>query len=370
MSKVLVTGGEGFIGSHTVDRLVSMGHDVVVLDNLERQVHNGKIPSFRNSKARYIRGDIRNKKSWLKALFGVEKVIHLAGAVGVGQSFWQTRKYVDVNIKGTATLFEIIATEKRIRHEIEKIVVASSKSLYGEGAYVCRNHGKIFPLQRPIEQLEKKTWEVKCPHCEEYLKPIGIPESKPAQNLNPYALSKYATELLAMEYSYALSIPTVAFRYFNVYGPRQSLSNPYTGVLAIFLSRLKNGNHPHIFEDGNQMRDFIYVEDIARYNCLALDNGEGVMNLGSGEPTSLNSIVSVMKDLLGSSVESFVPGEFRPGDNRHDYADVELLRKTFGKSEFVKLRQGLEALIEWGKDATAVDMFEKEERERGRYLSK
>ena len=191
MSKVLITGGAGFIGSHTVDELVNRGYEVVVLDNLERQVHQGKMPAYLNDKAKFIRGDIRFRKHWLKALKGVEYIIHLAGAVGVGQSFWQAKKYADVNASGTSLMYEIITTERAIRIDVRKVIVASSKSIYGEGSYACEEHGVNYPLPRPVDQLKRDEWEVRCPKCKRLVKPVGITEDKPAQNLSPYALSKY-----------------------------------------------------------------------------------------------------------------------------------------------------------------------------------
>lgn len=368
MSKVLVTGGLGFIGSYTVDRLVDLGHEVVILDNLERQVHFGKVPDYANKKAVYFNGDVRFKKHWIKALDGVEGVIHLAGAVGIGQSFWEARKYTDVNSGGTATLFEVLIKNNSISKNIKKIVVASSKSMYGEGAYRCQVHGIIFPKHRTVDQLKSSDWEIHCPECGRISTPIGISENKPPQNLNPYSLSKYSTEKLALDYSQVLGIPTVALRYFNVYGPRQSLSNPYTGVVAIFLSRLKNGKPPYLFEDGQQLRDYIYVEDVAKINVASLTKGDGAYNVGTGKPNSLLDVVSTLNTNLGKDIEPVVSGDYRPGDNRHDYADISRLLEEYGPLSFVKFESGLETLVEESLSVTALDMFEKEERERKKFL--
>ncbi len=369
MTKVLVTGGLGFIGSHTVDTLVDKGHDVVVLDNLERQVHMGKMPKHKNPHAKYILGDIRHRKYWLRALRDVNAIIHLAGAVGVGQSFWQARKYMDVNAGGTATMFDVLIHNSKLKSGIEKIVVASSKSLYGEGAYRCSVHGIQHPWQRPVSQMKRKEWEVKCPACGSDTVPVGISEEKPPQNLSPYALSKYAAERLAIDFSYALGIPTVALRYFNVYGPRQSLSNPYTGVIAIFLSRMKSGNRPYLFEDGMQMRDYVYVEDVARVNVASLTRGEGIYNVGNGKPVSLMDTVMHLNRAAGLSIAPFVSGEFRPGDNRHDFADIGRLTRDYGTIRFIKFEHGMKKLVEWGTDARARDLFEREETERRRFLA-
>jgi dTDP-L-rhamnose 4-epimerase len=366
---VLVTGGMGFIGSHTVDLLVKEGHEVRVLDNLERQVHQGRKPDYLNPDATYIVGDIRYRKHWLKALKGVDAVIHLAGAVGIGQSFWEAKKYSDVNVGGTAMLYEILTRERSIRNRIEKIVVAASKSSYGEGVYRCGSHGTFHPDQRPVSQLRKGEWEVKCPRCGRESTPVGITEDTPMQGLNPYSISKNAVELLAMGFSSALGIETAALRYFNVYGPRQSLSNPYTGVMAIFLTRLQSGNRPFLFEDGAQLRDYVYVEDVARVNVSALARGRGAVNVGTGRPTSLREVVRQLDDALGCGISPTLSGEFRPGDNRHDFADLRRFQETFGKLPLTPMSKGIRKLVEWSASAQVHDNFEKEERERKRFLS-
>ena len=368
MERVLVTGGLGFIGSHTVDRLVEEGYKVTVLDNLEKQVHLGNVPEYRNKNADYIFGDIRYRKHWIKALKGVDYIIHLAGAVGIGQSFWQGRKYMDVNVGGTATLFDILINNRSMTKDIRKIVVASSKSLYGEGTYRCEEHGKITPLPRNMEQLRSHQWEILCPVCGRPTSPIPTKEDKPPQNLNPYSLGKYATERMAMFYSDVLEIPSVALRYFNVYGPRQSLSNPYTGVVAIFLSRLKNNHPPVLFEDGKQMRDYIYVKDVADINVSSLTNGSGIYNVGTGKPNSLLDVISTLNRLLNTNIEPEITGDFRPGDNRHDFADTSRLISDYGIHGFTDFDHGMSALISESKSAEAKDMFEKEEIERKKFL--
>jgi dTDP-L-rhamnose 4-epimerase len=369
MTRVLVTGGQGFIGSHTVDRLVAEGYRVRSLDNLERQVHLGKRPDSPVRGVEYLRGDIRNSSHWRKALKGVESVIHLAGAVGVAQSFWQARKYVSVNSVGTATLFELLIRDPTLRKSVQKVVVASSKSLYGEGSYSCRTDGEVYPGVRPVDQLKRRDWEVRCPVCGKVVEPIAIREEKPAQNLSPYALSKYDAERLSLDYSYALSLPLVAFRYFNVYGPRQSLSNPYTGVLAIFLSRFLNGKAPVVFEDGRQSRDFVFVKDVARLNTQALSRGQGVYNLGSGRRLSLLEVLQSMKKELGTEIETEITEQFRVGDTRHDFADLTRLERDFGSTRFRLFAEGLKSLIEWSQQVDARDYFQRQERERRAYLS-
>lgn len=370
--KVLVTGGAGFIGSYTTDLLVGKGYEVRVLDNLEPQVHQSGMPDYLNDSIEFVSGDIQDKKMWKKALAGVDAVIHLAAMVGVGQSMYKPVKYLSVNTVGTGVMYETILENPAIKKQIQKIVVASSKSIYGEGAYNCKTHGILYPNHRTITQLEKKDWEVHCHICGEYVAPVGITEDKPAQNLSVYALSKYDAERIAIDFGTALDIPTIAFRYFNVYGPRQSLSNPYTGVIAIFLSRLKNGNPPVVYEDGNQVRDFIFIEDIAQANLLALEDKRDmvdVFNVGSGNPTSLNGILDILIELTGKEeISPEITQRFRVGDNRHDFSDISKIKKTFDFKQKCELKDGLEKLIEWAEKEKAVDKFKEAEEERIKYL--
>jgi len=368
--KVLITGGAGFIGSHTSDLLIKEGFKIRVFDNLEPQVHGGKKPEYLNPDVEFLHGDITNKDQWKKILDGVDAVIHLAGMVGIGQSMYQPVRYLNTNTIGTALMYEAILEDAKLRKSIRKIVVASSKSIYGEGAYKCKRHGVVYPQPRPTSQLENHDWEVHCPSCGEYVVPIGITEEKPVQNLSVYALSKYDTERLAIDFGNALGIATVAFRYFNVYGPRQSLNNPYTGVAAIFLSRVKNNNPPVIFEDGKQTRDFIFVEDIARANLLALEKADktDVYNVGSGAPITVAGVANIIIELLGSKVEPEIIEKFRPGDNRHDFADITKISKEMGFKPKWDLKKGFAELIKWSETQHAVDKFEQAEKERLKYF--
>ncbi len=265
-------------------------------------------------------------------------------------------------------MHKILTTERAIRTYIRKVIVASSKSIYGEGGYAWEEHGMIYPLPKPVDQLKYGEWEVRCPTCKRVVKPVGITKDKPAQNPSPYALSKYYTERLAMDYSTALGIPTVALRCFNAYGPRQSLSNPYTGVLAIFLSRIKNRRQPVVFEDGNQLSDFIYVKDIAKTNAIAIEKGEGVYNVGSGRAYSLLAVLQYMDKARKVDVEPHITRKYRPGDNRHDSADISLLRRDFGNMNLLKLEDGIRRLVNWASTSEAIYAFDMEEMERRRYL--
>lgn len=365
---VLVTGGAGFIGSHTVDLLVEKGYKVTVLDNLEKQVHNGK-PDYLNEKARYIWGDITSRKDALEGLKGADYLVHLAAMVGVGQSMYSPVRYARANTIGTSNLYEIILRNEKIRKRLKGIVVASSKSIYGEGSYECKSCGPVYPGLRPPGQLEKNDWEVRCPACGEHVKPVGIREDKPPQNLSIYALSKYDTERIAVDYGSALGIPTAALRYFNVYGPRQSLSNPYTGVAAIFISRIKNGNPPIISEDGKQLRDFIFVEDVAKANVLSLESWKsGVFNIGFGEPIGIGEIAKILIKIHGSKAEPFITNQYRIGDNRHDFSDISKARKELKFRPKTRRKEGLRKLVEWSEGQTAIDRYDSAAREFRRYF--
>jgi len=368
--KVLVTGGAGFIGSHTVDLLIDKGFDVVILDNLEPQVHGGQKPNYLNPKAKFVLGDTTNSETWKSVLNDVDAVIHLAAIVGVGQSMYQPVRYLDVNTIGTAKFYETLLKNPSIRKKIQKIIVASSMSIYGEGAYECKNCGVIYPPVRSKQQLKKKDWGIHCANCGEYAESIPTNENKPPLNLSTYALSKYNQEKISLNYGSVLNIPTVALRYFNVFGPRQSLSNPYTGVCAIFSSRIKNNNSPIIYEDGEQTRDFIYVEDVARANLLCLEKFNGVdsFNVGSGDSISILKVAETLIKLHGSNVKPKITEEFRSGDIRHAFGDVSKIKKMLGFSAKTSLKEGFKKLIEWSETQQASDKFEEAEKERMKYL--
>lgn len=368
METVLVTGGCGFIGGHVVDDLVKRGYEVKVIDKLEWQVHRRSPPKYINPKAHYFYGDMANRNLMENLLSQSDYVINLAGSVGAGQSFWESERYMQNNVVNTALMYDIILKKDEVRSKIKKIVVASSKSIYGEGAYKCETHGPFNPETRNRKQIENKEWEVRCPECGDEAFPIGVTEEKPPQVPNPYSLSKYAQEKLSLDYAYALGIPTVALRYFAVYGDRQSLINPYSGVIAIFLSRLKSGNPPILYEDGKMMRDFIYVGDAARITCDALTKGEGAYNVGTGRPSSIIELVNSIKREIGSDVEPKITGETRPGDNRHDFADMSSLFKDFGTYKFVDIPEGIHRLSNWSANEAYEDNFSQQEEERRRYV--
>jgi dTDP-L-rhamnose 4-epimerase len=361
--KILVTGGAGFIGSHLVDALVEKGHDVVIYDILEPQVHQkNKIPAYLNKRAEFIKSDVRDKDKLKEVVRNVDTVFHQAASVGVGQSMYQIEKYMDVNTFGTAKLLDILVNAE---HSVKKLVVASSMSVYGEGKYVCEVCGVVYPKLRPQEQLSAREWEMKCPKCGKEVKAAPTDEDKPLHPTSIYAISKRDQEEMSLVAGRAYGIPTVALRYFNVYGPRQSLSNPYTGVCAIFSSRIKNNDNPIIFEDGWQSRDFISVHDIVQANILVMNRNSAdyeVYNVGTGKPTSISEIAKVLINLYGKNLNPEIVNTYRSGDIRHCYADVSKISKIGFKTE-IELAQGMKELVQWGEEVEAKDKFEQAQEE-------
>jgi dTDP-L-rhamnose 4-epimerase len=360
--KILVTGGAGFIGSHVTDALIGAGHDVRVLDALVSQVHghsNG-IPKPRhlNPEAEFIHGDVGDADVLERALEDVEAVFHHAAEVGVGQSMYQIARYVQANTCATALLMQALAERRR---QIRKLVVASSMSIYGEGAYRCAQCGPVHPPLRTREQLLKHEWEVKCAHCGNTLEPQPTPETKPLFPGSVYAISKQDQEQLALVVGGAYGIPTVALRFWNVYGARQALSNPYTGVCAIFSARLLNHQPPMIFEDGNQVRDFVHISDVVRANLLALesDAADGqTINIGSGDRVSIREVARLLGEGLGCDIEPVITEKYREGDVRHSVPDLTRARTLLGYEAKVRLRAGIPELLEWVRSETATDQVE------------
>ena len=358
---ILVTGGMGFVGSYLVDELVQRGHRVRIFDNLDPQVHlNRELPDYANPHAEFIQGDIRDYDALKKALQGIEIIFHKAAAVGVGQSQYEIKKYVDVNTGGTANLLDILANNN---HTIEKLIVAASQTSYGEGLYTCPEHGTQHPGPRPDNQLKNAQWEHKCPLCGEDMPPAPVPENTERICHTIYAQTKTHQEDMVLNIGRAYKIPSVALRYFNIFGPRQSLSNPYTGVTAIFMSRLKNGKRPVIYEDGKQSRDFISVHDIVQANILAMEKSEGdyqAFNVGSGIGTSIKHIALTLSNILGTEhLAPDITGTYRQGDTRHSIADISHIKKTLGFEPSVSFQHGMEELVEWGRDREAIDGFTK-----------
>jgi dTDP-L-rhamnose 4-epimerase len=353
--RILVTGGAGFVGSHTVDGLLHRGHQVRVFDNLTEQVHADGMPAYVAKEIEFQQGDMRDIEAVKRAVDGIDVVYHLAAAVGVGQSMYEIARYMEVNTQGTANLLQALLDRKA---KIEKLVVASSMSIYGEGQYDCEQHGTMAPPPRPTRQLREKNWEVCCPQCGSVLKPVPTAEDKPLQCTSIYALSKKDQEEMTLLFGRTYEVPVVALRYFNIFGTRQALSNPYTGVAAIFGSRLLNNNAPMIFEDGEQMRDFVSVHDIVQANLLAMErpSADGMaLNIGSGQPITIREVARIMGEELNSKTEQEITGKYRAGDIRHCYGDISRARDLLGYEPRYGFRDGVAELVEWLRSQTAVD---------------
>jgi dTDP-L-rhamnose 4-epimerase len=352
--RTLVTGGAGFIGSHLVADLVAAGDDVVVLDSLEPQVHGDVAPQLPES-VELIVGDVGDRESARRALAGAERVVHLAAAVGVGQSMYEIARYTERNTMQTAIFLEEMVAQNPMP---ERLVVASSMSIYGEGEYECPVHGRLAPPPRAEQQLLARQWELFCPTCNAELSPVGTSETKALIPTSIYAINKRDHEELSLVTGAAYGVPTVALRFFNVYGPGQALSNPYTGVAAIFASRLMNGHSPMIFEDGRQSRDFIHVSDIVRAIRLALESDAAAghaINLGTGRPTSVVQVAHALAAGLDSDLEPVLNSQYRVGDIRHCVADPTRARELLGFEAATTLEQGMSALVEWLAGQEAVD---------------
>jgi len=352
---ILITGGAGFVGSHLADELLARGYEVRAFDSLASQVHGagGTRPDYLSRQVELISGDIRDPHAVWGALDGVDAVYHLAATVGVGQSMYEIEHYTAVNGVGTAVLLEALA-----KRPVERLVVASSMSIYGEGLYRTRDGHRVEGVERSLRQLKAHDWEIRGADGEP-LAPIPTPETKCPALPSVYAISKYHQERMCMVVGRAYGIPTVGLRFFNIYGTRQALSNPYTGVLAIFASRFLNEKPPLINEDGFQKRDFVAVQDVAQACRLALevpDAAERVFNIGSGQSYTVREIADLMARTLGKEhIEPEITGKYRMGDIRNCFADISLARKVLGYEPRVALDDGLRDIAEWLEGQTAVD---------------
>lgn len=361
--RILITGGAGFIGSHLADELISAGYRVRVLDSLSPQVHGpgGRRPEYLNEEAELVVGDVRDPELVKRTLRGVDAVFHLAAMVGVGQSMYEVEQYTSVNNVGTATLLQALLAKP-----VEKLIVASSMSLYGEGLYRTPTGELVAGTERTLDQLKSHDWEVRLPGGE-LLTPVPTPESKPPALASVYALSKYDQERLCLITGRAYNMPTVALRFFNVYGTRQALSNPYTGVMAIFAARLMNGNPPMIFEDGLQQRDFVSVRDVAKACRLALETPEAagqVFNIGSGRHYAIRDLANRMASVMGKEyIEPHITGQYRVGDVRHCFADISLAQRILNYHPAVEPEEGLAELMTWLHGQVAEDRVEQASKE-------
>jgi dTDP-L-rhamnose 4-epimerase len=358
MARVLITGGAGFIGSHAADTLIGAGYDVRLLDSLSPQVHGKQRqrPSYLHPDAELMLGDVTDAAAVDRALRGVDMVLHLASSVGVGQSMYDIEAYVRTNELGTAVLLQALANRP-----VARLIVASSMSIYGEGACRAADGAIVAPQERSLDQLKNGAWEL-LDADGQALEPVPTAEIKQPTLSSIYALNKYAQERMCLITGKAYGIPTLALRFFNVFGPRQALSNPYTGVLAIFAARLLNDRPPLVFEDGLQRRDFIHVHDVARACLLALesDQTDEVFNIGSGQSRTILSVAEDLARVMGrSQMLPSITAKYRAGDIRHCFADITKSKQLLGFEPRVRFEDGLDELASYLADQIADDQAEK-----------
>jgi dTDP-L-rhamnose 4-epimerase len=362
--RILITGGAGFIGSSLAVELASRGHEVVVLDDLAPQIHGDdpeRSPLFRRlaGKVRFVRGDVTSRDDLLGALSGVGTVVHLAAETGTGQSMYAIRHYAQVNVGGTALLLDLIANE---RLPIDRLLVASSRAVYGEGKYKCAEHGVLYPNARSTEAMARGQFEHHCPVCDQTLQMLPTDEESALRPSSVYGVTKLTQEQLVLTVGQALGISALAFRFQNVYGPGQSLSNPYTGILSIFSTRLRQNKPINIFEDGLETRDFVYIDDVVAALRSGVESARpmvNVLNVGSGVATSVLSVAHRLKDLLGGESSIAISGEYRVGDIRHNVADVRKIAGELGFAPSVSFDVGLGCFVNWVRgESVGTDRYE------------
>lgn len=353
MKNVLITGGAGFIGSNLALALLTNGYKVTVLDNLSPQIHGDfQKSSLYNSikdKVNFIYGDVRNKEDWENALKNQNKVIHLAAETGTGQSMYQIQKYIDINCSGTGILLDYLVNNT---HNIEKVIIASSRAIYGEGKYYSEDYGVVYPKERTEDYLSRGLYEPVCPTSKKPLKLLKTSEDSKIHPSSIYGITKQFQEQTILNVCQSIGINAVALRYQNVYGPGQSLKNPYTGILSIFSTQILNGNHINIFEDGEESRDFVYIDDVINATKLALEadlKGCRSYNVGTGIGTTVKEVAETLIELYESSVEVKITGNYRIGDIRHNVADLSLINGDLGYSPKYSFRQGIENFTRWVK---------------------
>ncbi len=358
--QVLITGGAGFVGSHLADGLLAAGHRVRVLDDLTPQVHQNGPPSYLSGEVELVMGDVRDPNLLREVLKGVDVIFHFAATVGVGQSMYEISRYMSVNTQGTAELLQAILDTKA---SPQKLIVASSMSIYGEGRYLCSVcRQPAFPPVRSVSQLKASQWELHCTACDGVLQPEPTNETKPSEINSIYALSKRDQEELCLIYGRTYGLPVTALRFFNIYGTRQALSNPYTGVAAIFASRLINNQAPLVFEDGEQQRDFVSVHDIVHANILAMERSESdgeVINIGCGKPITIRRVAEILATALGKpELAPVITQRYRSGDIRHCFADLTKARRLLGYEPQVTHEEGFRELAVWLAHQDAEDNAE------------
>jgi dTDP-L-rhamnose 4-epimerase len=362
---ILITGGAGFIGSNLALKLLSKGYLVTVLDNLSHQIHGtdpSKSPLYSSikDKVNFVNGTVLSRDDWRLALNGIDIVVHLAAETGTGQSMYEIEKYTDVNVKGTSIFLDILTNEV---HTVKKIVVASSRAVYGEGKYLCKDHGVVYPLLRQDYDMANAYFDCRCPKCGEKVQALATDELSQINPMSIYAITKQVQEQMCMIIGKSLGIPAVAFRYQNVYGAGQSLSNPYTGILSIFSTRIRSHSPINIFEDGIESRDFVYVDDAVDATILGIERVEAnneIFNVGSGIPVSVIDIAKELRAAYGVDVKIDVSAEYRVGDIRHNFADLSKIRKVLNFSTKISMKEGVSRFASWvNKQHLGRDIYNK-----------
>ena len=359
MKKILITGGAGFIGSNLCLKLVEKGYHVTVLDNLLEQIHGNDpentSPLYQSlkEKVNFIQGSVTDRSILKEALQGKEIIVHLAAETGTGQSMYEIERYTKINIGGTALLLDILTNTS---HHVKKVIIASSRAIYGEGKYKCKELGFVYPECRSATAMKEKDFEVHYAGCSSALEVLPTDEESKIHPSSVYGISKQVQEQLVMTITKSLGIAGVAFRYQNVYGPGQSLHNPYTGILSIFSTRIKNGNPINIFEDGKESRDFVYIDDVVNATLLGIENEKAngnVYNVGTGTPVTVTKVVELLTHYFDTKVTVEITGNFRIGDIRHNFADITKIKKHLGFKPEITFEEGIERFVKWVKNQAA-----------------
>jgi dTDP-L-rhamnose 4-epimerase len=351
-NNILITGGAGFIGSNLALKLISKGYKITILDNLSPQIHGidpiNTSPLFLSikDKVKFIEGTVTSKRDWHQALSGQDVIVHFAAETGTGQSMYEIQRYVDVNINGTAIMLDILANQK---HNVKKIIIASSRSIYGEGKYKSAELGFVYPKHREAKFMDKQDFEVKYAGCNP-LELVATDEESKIHPSSVYGITKQNQEQMIMTVCPTLGIAPVAFRYQNVYGPGQSLKNPYTGILSIFSTQIKNGNGINIFEDGKETRDFVYIDDVVDATILGIEKKEAdgeIFNVGTGVPTNVITVANKLIENYGIEVPITITGNYRLGDIRHNYADLTRIENKLGYKPLYSFNEGIKKFTDW-----------------------
>lgn len=357
---ILITGGAGFIGSHLCENLYKKGYNVIVYDNLSPQVHgeNGEISKAIKDKVTFIKADIRDRENLKQAIIQSDKIIHLVAETGVGQSMYEVQRYTDVTIQGTAIMWDILVNEK---NHVNKVVLSSSRAVYGEGKYKCTDCGIVYPDTRRVEDLQQGNWDIYCPKCRHILDSCATDEDSMLNPTSIYAICKKSQEEISTVMAKAVGIPLSIVRYQNVYGPGQSLNNPYTGILSIFTSRLKNNKPIQVYEDGQESRDFVHVDDVVQGTILALEKNEAnnnIFNIANGKSTTVLQIAEILTEYLNPSLKPIIIGKYRVGDIRHCYADISRAQEILGYEPKFNVQTGIRDFLNWAQCEVAIDRSE------------